>query len=146
MLTSTKENDNALLMGPSKSVDSDDSSSHSTSEGKTPKILNCWPPRWIVLWPRTGNCPAHHRSRGKNLPSSTARAPNISIAKYLKRIFKYTSCKLLCFVIDYIFFDRLIHRQPDSVVTSLNMHRFTVTSILVATKMLDDVYNPTLSL
>lgn len=67
------------------------------------------------------------------------RAPSISIAKYLERIFKYTSCSPSCFVVGYVFIDRLIHRQPDLLVTSLNVHRLLVTSVMVATKMLDDV-------
>lgn len=67
------------------------------------------------------------------------RAPSISIAKYLERIFKYTSCSPSCFVVGYVFLDRLIHRQPDLLVTSLNVHRLLVTSVMVATKMLDDV-------
>ncbi|XP_024358568.1 cyclin-U1-1 [Physcomitrium patens] len=68
------------------------------------------------------------------------RAPNISIANYLERIFKYTSCSPSCFVVGYVFLDRLIHRQPDLLVTSLNVHRLLVTSVMVATKMLDDVH------
>lgn len=67
------------------------------------------------------------------------RAPSISIGKYLERIFKYTSCSPSCFVVGYIFIDRLIHRQPDLLVTSLNVHRLLVTSVMVATKILDDV-------
>lgn len=67
------------------------------------------------------------------------RAPSISIAKYLERIFKYTGCSPSCFVVGYIFIDRLIHRQPDLLVTSLNVHRLLITSIVVATKTLDDV-------
>jgi hypothetical protein len=67
------------------------------------------------------------------------RAPSISIAKYLERIFKYTSCSPSCFVVGYIFIDRLIHRQPDLLVTSLNVHRLLITSVMVATKTLDDV-------
>lgn len=67
------------------------------------------------------------------------RAPGISIGKYLERIFKYTNCSPSCFVVGYVYIDRLIHRQPDLPVTSLNVHRLLVTSVMVATKMLDDV-------
>jgi hypothetical protein len=42
--------------------------------------------------------------------------------------------------VGYVFIDRLIHRQPDLLVTSLNVHRLLVTSVMVATKMLDDVW------
>ncbi|KAG6542955.1 hypothetical protein Mapa_015647 [Marchantia paleacea] len=68
------------------------------------------------------------------------RAPGISIGKYLERIFKYTNCSPSCFVVGYVYIDRLIHRQPDLPVTSLNVHRLLVTSVMVATKMLDDVH------
>lgn len=67
------------------------------------------------------------------------RAPSISIAKYLERIFKYTNCSPSCFVVGYVYIDRLIHRQPELPITSLNVHRLLVTAVMVATKILDDV-------
>jgi len=67
------------------------------------------------------------------------RAPSISIPKYLERIYKYTSCSPSCFVVGYVYIDRLIHKHPDSLVVSLNVHRLLVTSVMVASKMLDDV-------
>lgn len=68
------------------------------------------------------------------------RAPGISISKYMERIFKYTNCSPSCFVVGYIYIDRLIHKQPDMPVTLLNVHRLIVTSVMVAAKMLDDVH------
>lgn len=67
------------------------------------------------------------------------RAPSISIPKYLERIYKYTSCSPSCFVVGYVYIDRLLHKYPDSLVVSLNVHRLLVTSVMVASKMLDDV-------
>lgn len=66
------------------------------------------------------------------------RAPSISIQKYLERLYKYTSCSPSCFVVGYVYIDRLLHKHPDSLVVSLNVHRLLVTSVLVASKMLDD--------
>lgn len=66
------------------------------------------------------------------------RAPNISIPKYLERIYKYTNCSPSCFVVGYVYIDRLLHKHPDSLVISLNVHRLLVTSVMVASKMLDD--------
>lgn len=66
------------------------------------------------------------------------RAPGISIPKYLERIYKYTDCSPSCFVVGYVYIDRLTHRHPDSLVLSLNVHRLLVTSVMVASKMLDD--------
>uniref|UniRef100_A0A2P2JBS4 Cyclin n=1 Tax=Rhizophora mucronata TaxID=61149 RepID=A0A2P2JBS4_RHIMU len=68
------------------------------------------------------------------------RAPSISIQKYLERLYKYTSCSPSCFVVGYVYIDRLLHKYPDSLVVSLNVHRLLVTSVMVASKMLDDVH------
>lgn len=68
------------------------------------------------------------------------RAPSISIAKYLERIYKYTNCSPSCFVVGYVYIDRLVHKHPDSLVVSINVHRLLVTSVMLASKMLDDVY------
>ncbi|KAH7576785.1 hypothetical protein JRO89_XS01G0148700 [Xanthoceras sorbifolium] len=46
------------------------------------------------------------------------RAPSISIPKYLERIYKYTNCSPSCFVVGYVYIDRLSHRHPDSLVVS----------------------------
>ncbi|XP_021722827.1 cyclin-U1-1-like [Chenopodium quinoa] len=70
------------------------------------------------------------------------RAPNISIAKYLERLFKYTNCSPSCFVVGYVYIDRLVHKHPELLVISLNVHRLLLTSVMIASKMLDDVqYN-----
>ncbi|MCL7031740.1 hypothetical protein MKW94_017553 [Papaver nudicaule] len=66
------------------------------------------------------------------------RAPSMSIAKYLERIYKYTNCSPSCLVVGYVYIDRLLHRHPDSLVLSLNVHRLLVTSVMVASKVLDD--------
>lgn len=77
---------------------------------------------------------------GKNLSAfQGVRAPSISIAKYLERLYKYSSCSPSCFVVGYVYIDRLLHKYPDSLVVSLNVHRLLVTSVMVASKMLDDV-------
>ncbi|XP_058092268.1 cyclin-U1-1-like [Magnolia sinica] len=68
------------------------------------------------------------------------RAPNISIFKYLERIYKYVSCSPSCFVVGFVYIDRLMHKHPDSLVMSLNVHRLIVTSVMVASKVLDDVH------
>uniref|UniRef100_A0A7N0RJM9 Cyclin n=1 Tax=Kalanchoe fedtschenkoi TaxID=63787 RepID=A0A7N0RJM9_KALFE len=66
------------------------------------------------------------------------RAPAISIPKYLERIYKYTNCSPSCFVVGYAYVDRLVHRHPQSLVVSLNVHRLLLTSVMVASKILDD--------
>ncbi|KAJ8434612.1 hypothetical protein Cgig2_025038 [Carnegiea gigantea] len=70
------------------------------------------------------------------------RAPSISIGKYLERLYKYTNCSPSCFVVGYVYIDRLLHKHPEMLISSLSVHRLLVTSLLIASKMLDDVqYN-----
>ncbi|XP_071702647.1 cyclin-U1-1-like [Rutidosis leptorrhynchoides] len=79
------------------------------------------------------------RRLGKNLEAfHGVRPPAITIPKYLNRIYKYTNCSPACFVVGYVYIDRLVHRHPGSLVVSLNVHRLLVTSIMVAAKVLDD--------
>lgn len=68
------------------------------------------------------------------------RPPNISILRYLQRMHKYTNCSPSCFVVGFIFMDRLVHKQPECQLISLNIHRLLITSIMVATKLLEDVH------
>ena len=67
------------------------------------------------------------------------RPPDISVRRYLERIHKYADCSPSCFVVGYTFIDRFVHRKPDQPITSLNVHRLLITSIMLAAKTLDDV-------
>jgi len=66
--------------------------------------------------------------------------PTIGVAKYLERILKYAYCSNECFILALIYIDRLIQRNPQFVITSLNVHRLLVTSIMMAAKFFDDTY------
>ena len=67
------------------------------------------------------------------------RAPSLSIQQYIDRIFKYSCCSSSCFVVAYIYMDRFIE-QTKSLLTSLNIHRLTITSVMLAAKFMDDAY------
>ncbi|KAH7372851.1 hypothetical protein KP509_17G024900 [Ceratopteris richardii] len=68
------------------------------------------------------------------------KAPSISLQHYVERIFKYADCSPSCFVVAYVYLDRFIHQQPGLPITSLNVHRLLITSVMVAAKFLDDAY------
>ncbi|KAL9263047.1 Cyclin-U1-1-like protein [Drosera capensis] len=92
-----------------------------------------------VAAPNNGHVVGEAGQLGKNLKVfHGVRAPSISIPKYLERIYKYTKCSPSCFVVGYVYIDRLVHRYPELLVVSLNVHRLLVTSVMVASKMLDD--------
>lgn len=67
------------------------------------------------------------------------RAPDMSIPNYLERIFKYSSCSPSCFVLAHIYMDRYMH-NVNAHLTSLNVHRILITSVMVAAKFIDDAF------
>jgi len=66
-------------------------------------------------------------------------APDVSIISYLERIRKYAKCSDCCFVISLIYIDRMIE-ACNVVLTSLNVHRLLITSIMLSAKFLDDLF------
>lgn len=66
-------------------------------------------------------------------------APSITILTYLERIRKYARCSDSCFIVALIYIDRIIEIR-NVVLTSLNVHRILITSVLVAAKFFDDEF------
>ncbi|XP_068660613.1 cyclin-P3-1-like [Aristolochia californica] len=67
------------------------------------------------------------------------RAPNLSIQQYMDRIYKYTSCSPACFILAYIYMEKYL-QKPDMHLTSLNVHRLLITTVVVAAKFIDDAF------
>lgn len=65
--------------------------------------------------------------------------PNISIKNYLERIFRYANCSPSCYVVAYVYLDRFVKKQPHLPISSFNVHRLLVTSVLVSIKFMDDM-------
>jgi hypothetical protein len=68
------------------------------------------------------------------------RAPMVEINDYCERIVRYSQCSPCCFVVALIYIDRLLALEPTFFPSSLNIHRLTLTSVLLASKFLDDFY------
>ncbi|XP_065861152.1 cyclin-P3-1 [Euphorbia lathyris] len=67
------------------------------------------------------------------------RAPPVTIQQYIDRIFKYSGCSPSCFVVAQVYVDRFI-QNTDIPLTSLNVHRLLITSVMVAAKFIDDAF------
>lgn len=65
-----------------------------------------------------------------------SRAPTMSIGRYIDRILKYTCCGTPSLVVSYIYIERYL-QKIDAYLTSLNVHRLLITSIMVAAKFTD---------
>lgn len=82
----------------------------------------------------------HLRSTKKKDPITIfhgIKAPNLSVRQYIERIFKYSRCSPSCFVAAQIYMDRYFQRRG-GYLTSFNVHRLLITSVMVAAKFMDD--------
>ncbi|KAL3531346.1 hypothetical protein ACH5RR_010668 [Cinchona calisaya] len=68
-----------------------------------------------------------------------SKAPSLGIGHYIDRIFKYSCCSPACFIVAHIYMERFIQRT-NAIITSLNVHRLLITSVMVATKFIDDAF------
>ncbi|GFZ04702.1 cyclin p1;1 [Actinidia rufa] len=68
-----------------------------------------------------------------------SRAPSLGIQQYIDRIYKYSCCSPSCFVVAHIYVERFVQRI-NIRLTSLNVHRLLITSVMVAAKFMDDAF------
>eukprot|EP01065_Artemidia_motanka_P015933 TRINITY_DN19642_c1_g1_i1.p1 TRINITY_DN19642_c1_g1~~TRINITY_DN19642_c1_g1_i1.p1 ORF type:complete len:332 (+),score=106.28 TRINITY_DN19642_c1_g1_i1:368-1363(+) len=66
--------------------------------------------------------------------------PTVSITDYVRRIHRYCQASTECFLVALILVDRLIHKQQDLFMCSMNVHRLFSTAVLLAIKCRDDMY------
>ncbi|CAI9091959.1 OLC1v1027083C1 [Oldenlandia corymbosa var. corymbosa] len=66
--------------------------------------------------------------------------PSISIQSYLDRIFTYANCSPSCLIVAYIYLDRFSEKQPFFPISSFNVHRLIITSVMVSAKFMDDLF------
>jgi len=69
-----------------------------------------------------------------------SRPANITIKAYLQRIYKCTNVSGGCLVVALLYIDRFMERNKAILLTSQNVHRIIITSVVLAMKFLDDLY------
>ncbi|CUG78871.1 cyclin 2, putative [Bodo saltans] len=69
----------------------------------------------------------------------SSRTPQISMWDYMKRIAKYSGCSPECFIISVILIDRYVE-ATGIPLTFRNVHRLTITAVMLSAKIRDDVY------
>eukprot|EP00253_Pinus_taeda_P006638 PITA_06638 len=67
------------------------------------------------------------------------QVPDMCIERYLERILKYVNCSSSVLVVAYAYIDRLIQFHPQFRITSVNVHRLLITTVMVASKFLEDL-------
>ncbi|XP_073138109.1 cyclin-U2-1 [Henckelia pumila] len=66
-------------------------------------------------------------------------APDMSIQSYLERIYRYTRAGSSVYVVAYVYIDRICQLYPEFRIGSRNVHRLLVTTIMVASKYVEDM-------
>ena len=77
-------------------------------------------------------------------PASAFRAterPDISVPSYMARIARFAGCSPACYVVAYVYLDRLLRRRRRLAlaVDSYSVHRLLITAVLAAVKFMDDM-------
>lgn len=71
---------------------------------------------------------------------NSVRIPTISICAYLNRIHQYSSCSDSCYILAFIYLDRLLQNNPGFTLSSRNVHRLILSAVVLAIKYSDDFY------
>lgn len=66
--------------------------------------------------------------------------PALSVTAYLERICLWSECSPSCLIFAMIYIDRL-QSSADVFLTSKNVHKFILTSVMIAAKFVDDRYH-----
>ncbi|XP_011033883.1 PREDICTED: cyclin-U2-2-like [Populus euphratica] len=65
--------------------------------------------------------------------------PDLTIQSYLERIFRYTRAGPSVYVVAYVYIDRFCQANPEFRIDARNVHRLLITTIMVASKYVEDM-------
>ncbi|KAK4476492.1 hypothetical protein RD792_015646 [Penstemon davidsonii] len=65
--------------------------------------------------------------------------PDMTIQSYLERIFRYTRAGPSVYVVAYVYIDRFCELYPEFRIGVRNVHRLLITTIMVASKYVEDM-------
>ena len=71
---------------------------------------------------------------------TAARAPEIAVSDYVRRVAQYADASDTAFVLALIYLDRIQAARPAVILSTLNFHRLFVSATLIAAKFVDDKY------
>lgn len=71
-------------------------------------------------------------------PFDSLRIPSINQPDYFNRILKYSIISRECYIISLIYIDRYTTSHPNCCLTSYNIHKLIMVSVLCAAKFMDD--------
>ncbi|CAA7029539.1 unnamed protein product [Microthlaspi erraticum] len=76
---------------------------------------------------------------GKTQIFDCREIPDMTIQTYLERIFRYTRAGPSVYVVAYVYIDRFCQTNPGFRISLNNVHRLLITTIMVASKYVEDL-------
>ena len=70
----------------------------------------------------------------------TKAIPKISLYRYIERINLWSGCSVSCFILSYIYIQRVIRNNLQFTLTRQNAYRLILTAVLISQKFLEDRY------
>jgi len=84
------------------------------------------------------------RNRGLRADELTVfhakKLPTITIHDYMGRLQQFSCCSEACFVLAFIYIDRVLQKNPSFPLGSLCIHRLILACLMIAIKFNDDIY------
>ncbi|KAI3719201.1 hypothetical protein L6452_20096 [Arctium lappa] len=80
-----------------------------------------------------------HVNASKTRVFDCNETPDMTIQSYLERIFRYTRAGPSVYVVAYVYIDRFCQSLPEFRITGRNVHRLLITTIMVASKYVEDM-------
>ena len=66
--------------------------------------------------------------------------PGIDVYDYLSNIHIYVECSESCYILAFIYIDRLIQNNSSFKLTIMNIHKLFIATLVISIKYLDDAY------
>ncbi|KAL7158479.1 hypothetical protein ABFS83_02G145700 [Erythranthe nasuta] len=85
------------------------------------------------------NCRVISQKLSKTRVFDSDEAPDLTIQSYLERIFRYTRAGPSVYVVAYVYIDRFCQFYPEFRIGPRNVHRLLITTIMVASKFVEDM-------
>eukprot|EP00826_Nyctotherus_ovalis_P052661 TRINITY_DN6725_c0_g1_i10.p1 TRINITY_DN6725_c0_g1~~TRINITY_DN6725_c0_g1_i10.p1 ORF type:complete len:197 (+),score=20.72 TRINITY_DN6725_c0_g1_i10:189-779(+) len=93
-----------------------------------------------LLSQAVSNLHVHSPPTSPSTPFDALRIPHISVRDYIERMRKYSGCSDSCYVLCFIYIDKLLLNNESFGVSMRNAHRVILAGLVLAIKYLDDIY------
>lgn len=113
----------------------------SRDEPRTPLVISVLASlleRTIARNERLGNNVAGSKD-ARSRAFDSHQVLDMTIQSFLERVFRYARVAPPVYVVAYVYMDRLCQLNPGLRITSVNVHRLLITTIMVASKFVEDL-------